>query len=102
MAHQLDLGARAHHYVLLLLARRRLADQAAGVPEGEQGWIRQDELTDMLRTTDSHVYIMIHRARTLLASHGVADAAGLVERRPKARQLRLGVARIELTMLDRR
>ncbi len=98
----LDLGARAHHYLLLLLARRRLADQAAHVPEREQGWIRQDELADRLRTTDNHIYIMIHRARTLLASHGVVDAAGLVERRPKTRQLRLGLGQVDLTVLDRR
>ena len=97
----LDLGARAHHYLLLLLARRRLADQAARMPEGEQGWIRQDELLEMLRTTDNHIYIMIHRARTALAGHGVADAAGLVERRSKTRQLRLGLGQIELRVLDR-
>mgnify|MGYP000936460660 CR=1 FL=1 len=35
----LDLKARAHHYPLLLLARRRLADERAGLPEAELGWV---------------------------------------------------------------
>ncbi|MCA9708262.1 MAG: FHA domain-containing protein, partial [Myxococcales bacterium] len=65
-----DLGVRAHHYVLLVLARRRLADLAAGVPEPEQGWVRQDELATMLRMTDNHLYISIHRARTQLGRLG--------------------------------
>lgn len=96
---RLDLKARAHHYTLLVLARRRLADQAAGVPEAEQGWIRQDELGAMLRMTDNHLYITIHRARAQLGELGVADAAGLVERRAGTRQLRLGVGRLELVPL---
>jgi hypothetical protein len=96
---RLDLKARAHHYALLVLARRRLADQANGVPEGEQGWLRQDELGAMLRMTDNHLYITIHRARAQLGELGVADAAGLVERRPGTRQLRLGVTQLELVPL---
>ncbi|MCA9637378.1 MAG: FHA domain-containing protein [Myxococcales bacterium] len=99
---RLDLKARAHHYTLLILARRRLADRAAGVAEAEEGWIRQDELGDMLRMSDNHLYITIHRARAQLGELGVADAAGLVERRPGTRQLRLGVADLELIMLNPR
>lgn len=99
---RLDLKARAHHYTLLILARRRLADRAAGLTEAEEGWIRQDELGDMLRMSDNHLYITIHRARAQLAELGVADAAGLVERRPGTRQLRLGVADLEVLMLNPR
>lgn len=33
----LDLQARAHNYLLLVLARQRLADREAGLPEAEQG-----------------------------------------------------------------
>lgn len=96
---RLDLKARAHHYLLLVLARRRLADAAAGLPEADRGWIRQDELGSMLRMTDNHLYIAIHRARTQLGELGVTDAAGLVERRAGTRQLRLGVERLELVPL---
>lgn len=97
---RLDLQARAHHYPLLLLARRRLADQRAGVAEADQGWILLHELTGALRMDEGHLNISIHRARTQLGKLGVTDAAGLVERRPGTKQLRLGVRRIELVPLD--
>ncbi|MBK7826389.1 FHA domain-containing protein [Nannocystis sp.] len=96
----LDLQARAYHYPLLLLARQRLADRAAGLAESEQGWIRQDELLKQLRIDENYLHISLHRARTQLGKLGVADVAGLVERRSGTRQLRLGVARLELVPLD--
>lgn len=95
-----DLKARAHHYPLLLLARQRLADQRAGLSRAEQGWIRVEELLRMLRIDDNHLKISIHRARAQLSEIGVVDAAGLIERRPTTRQLRIGVDRIELVPLD--
>jgi hypothetical protein len=97
---RLDMQARAHHYPLLILARRRLADQRAGLAEADQGWILLHELTSALRMDESHLNICIHRARTQLGKLGVADAAGLVERRPGTKQVRLGVARLELVPLD--
>lgn len=93
---RLDLQARAHHYPLLVLARQRLADRAAGLPESEQGWLRQDDLTRMLRMDDNHLNICIHRARTQLGRLGVHDAASLIERRSGSRQLRIGTRLIEL------
>ena len=97
---RIDLQERVHHYPLLLLARRRLADQQAGVPEPEQGWLRQDDLVAMLRTKEDHLGVAIHRARAQLARAGVADAAALVERRPGTRLLRLGVAALELEAIE--
>ena len=96
---RLDLQARAHHYPLLLLARRRLADRAAGLAAADEGWIRQDELLRMLRIDASHLNISVHRARAQLGQLGVADAAALVERRPGTRQLRLGPADVEIVEL---
>lgn len=93
---RLDLQARAHHYPLLTLARQRAADCAAGLPEGEQGWIHQDELTRMLRMDDNHLNICIHRARAQLGKLGVHDAASLVERRAGSRLLRLGARAVEI------
>lgn len=93
---RLELGARTHHYPLLLLARRRLADREAGVVEAEQGWIRQEDLLKLLRVEDNYLHISIHRARGQLAKLGVTDVAALIERRPATRHLRIGVARLEL------
>ncbi len=98
---RIDLQARVTHYPLLLLARRRLADQRAGVAEADQGWIRQDELLAMLKMKEDHLGVSIHRARAQLARAGVADPAALVERRPGTRMLRLGVGAVELSALDR-
>jgi hypothetical protein len=97
---RIDLQARTHHYPLLLLARRRLADAAAGVAAEEQGWLRQDEVLAMLRMKEDHFSVAIHRARAQLGKAGVADAAALIERRPGTRMLRIGVAEIEIAGLD--
>lgn len=94
-----DLKARSHHYALLVLARQRLADQQAGRAPAEQGWLRREALLRMLRVDEGHLNIIIHRARAQLAELGVTDAAGLIERRPATRELRLGVAAIELASL---
>lgn len=84
------LDNRAHHYLLLILARQRLED-AAHAPD-EQGWLYQEELTRMLRTDDSGLNLHVFRARKALAQVGVEDAATLIERRSGSRQLRIGVS----------
>ncbi len=95
-----DLQVRAHHYVLLVLARRRVADERAGVPAIDQGWVRQPDLLKMLKMDENHLSISVHRARAQLGKLGVVDAASLIERRPGARQLRIGAVQIELVALD--
>jgi len=93
-----DLQSRAHHYPLLVLARQRIADLRAGLPASEQGWIRQDELSKMLRMDDNHINISIHRARAQLGKLGVVDAASLVERRAGSRQVRIGLGQLEVVV----
>ena len=95
---RLDFGIRAHHYPLLLLARRRLGDHRAA--EADQGWLSLEDLLRMLNMSESHLNICIHRARTQLSQAGVLDAASLIERRPRTRRLRLGLHDLELTPLD--
>jgi hypothetical protein len=88
---RLPLKPRAHTYMLLTLARRRLSEQA--LPERERGWVYQDELVRMLAVDPRHLNVMICRARQQLASRGVRGAERVVERRPGTRQLRLGCQR---------
>lgn len=95
----LDLKARAHHYLLLVLARERDAQRAAGVPSPDAGWIHQNRLLEMLRMDVSHLNITIHRSRVQLGEEGVVDAARLIERRPGTRQLRIGVSSLEFVQL---
>jgi hypothetical protein len=92
----IDLGVRAHHYPLLTLARRRLADRAAGMGAADEGWMRQDDLRTMLKLREDHLSISIHRARAQLGKAGVADAAAVIERRSGTRLLRIGVAALEV------
>jgi hypothetical protein len=94
---EIDLGARAHHYLLLTLARLRARD--ASDPKlqiAEHGWVDTEELSRMLAMDRSHLGVAIHRARQQLASAAIARSAGIVERRPSSGTLRLGVARFEI------
>lgn len=103
--HRLALGARAHHALLLALARARLADEqetahgamAATLPETSHGWVYLEDLARDLTMDETHVNVAVFRCRQQLAAAGIAGAPGIVERRPRTRQLRLGVRRVEIT-----
>jgi hypothetical protein len=94
---KVSLPPRSSHYLMLTLARARLADAARGVPEGEQGWLYSADLATMLGYGAEHLNVEIFRARALLSKLGVVDAGQLIERRASSRQLRLGVARLQVT-----
>ena len=93
---QVVLPPRSSHYTRLTLARARLDDAARGVAEAEQGWLHAGDLADMLVYTAERLNIEIYRARALLGKAGVVDAARLIERRVLSRQLRIGVARLDV------
>ena len=100
--HVIDLGARAHHNVLLTLARSRLEDRkarqerGAPPPESSEGWVYQDELADRLAIDETHLNVAVFRCRRQLAEAGIVGAASIIERRRPTRELRLGVSRIEI------
>ncbi|SUW59580.1 Uncharacterized conserved protein, contains FHA domain [Burkholderia oklahomensis] len=77
----IDLGARAHHYCLVTLARARFADARAGYDAASQGWIELDMLARMLGLDESHVNVQIHRARAQFLPLLSPGSAELVERR---------------------
>ena len=91
---RIDLKNRAHHYLLLTLARARQADLTR-LPDdpGERGWVYQDDLSRMLGSDDAKIYLEVFRARRQLADAGVLEAARIVERRNSTRQIRIGTER---------
>ncbi|AOK30614.1 MULTISPECIES: FHA domain-containing protein [Burkholderia] len=77
----IDLGARAHHYCLVTLARARFSDARAGYDTASQGWIELDTLARMLGLDESHVNVQIYRARSQFMPLLSAGSPELVERR---------------------
>jgi hypothetical protein len=93
------LKPRAHSYLLLTLARTRLADQAnPSLPVTSHGWVEQTRLLRMLATTLPQLTLDIYRARRQFADAGVSDSAQIVERRASSRELRIGVEQISIRM----
>jgi FHA domain len=92
-----SLAPRSSHYMLLTLARARIEDARAGVALDEQGWRYATDLARMLQYSAERLNLEIFRSRALFAKLGFADSAGLIERRPASRQLRIGVARLHVT-----
>jgi hypothetical protein len=90
------LGSRGHNYLLLTLARQRLADSANAVPPASSGWMDKDQLADGLRITPQLIDGEIFRIRRHFASHGLAESATIIERRARTRQIRLGLDRVRV------
>lgn len=65
---EIDLGQRNHHYLLLLLARKRIDDRAKGLDEREQGWIDKGMLGQMAGMNENHINIQVYRFRKQLIS----------------------------------
>jgi len=90
-----DLGERTHNYLLLTLARRRVADTQLGFPDTSCGWVDRDDLANDPRTPQLNVDVF--RIRKQFAERGVIDAANVVERRPN--ELRIGTRKIAIARL---
>ncbi|MCB9741232.1 MAG: FHA domain-containing protein [Alphaproteobacteria bacterium] len=84
------------NYLLLTLARHRLADIEEGQPPEEQGWVYREDLCRMLALDLGLLNLYVFRARKVLSEAGVAGAASLVERRSLTGQLRLGTDLVEV------
>jgi hypothetical protein len=93
----LDIGERAHYYLLLTLARRRLADAALGLPDTSCGWVDREDLANDARMASPHLNVDVFRIRKQLADTGIVDAASIVERRPG--ELRIGTGQITIVRL---
>ena len=94
-----DMGARNHHYTLLLLARRRLDDAAEGLPETSCGWTYIEDLIHGPNVTPASLNIDVFRIRKQFDTIGVLDPANIIERRPRTKQLRIGTGRVSVQVL---
>jgi FHA domain len=92
-----DLGARRHNFLLLTLARQRLADAAEGLQDTSCGWVDQDDLAHDPTMAPPQLNVDVFRIREQFAKLGVIDAASIVERRPQPRQLRIGTGLLVIT-----
>jgi hypothetical protein len=90
------LGSRAHNYLLLTLARHKLAELSAGIAEASSGWMDKDQLADGLRITPAQVDGEIFRIRKHFASHGLHESTTIIERRARTKQIRLGLGRVRV------
>jgi pSer/pThr/pTyr-binding forkhead associated (FHA) protein len=96
-----ELGSRSQNYLLLLLARAYLADQSAGIPSESCGWVDKAQLATDLGTTEQQVDGEVHRVRRHFAQHGLPEAATVIERRARTRQLRIGIAELTIHAMRR-
>jgi len=90
------LGSRAHNYLLLTLARQKLADLADQVAPASCGWMDKDQLASGLRMTPQQIDGEIFRIRRHFASHGVPESSSVIERRERTRLIRLGMDQVSV------
>jgi hypothetical protein len=88
------LPARSAHYLLVVLARARLADRES--PEADRGWVERQTLCRMLRCDPNKLGVDIFRIRKQFADLGILGAADIVARRTGTGQVRLGIERVEV------
>lgn len=93
---RIALGTSPRYYLLLTLARQRVADRAQGMPETSCGWMHHEDLQKALALGQQHLNIDVFRIRRQLAERNLPSGATVIERRIRTRQLRLGWGRFEI------
>jgi pSer/pThr/pTyr-binding forkhead associated (FHA) protein len=79
----INLGERTHHYLLLILARKRLQDMFTRIDDSEQGWIDKNLLSQQIGLDENHINILIYRFRKqiLKAMPSAMKLLQIIERR---------------------
>jgi hypothetical protein len=95
----LDLGERGHNFLLLALARRRLADAREGWPDAACGWVHVEDWEHDPSLSPPKLNLDVFRIRQQLLLHRVLDAPRIIERRRTSRQIRLGTGRVTIAVL---
>jgi hypothetical protein len=93
---EIDIGSRTHNYLLLHLARRRLAEAAQGLPEAACGWTHRETVLSDLRLDRERLNLDVFRIRKQFSLAGVRDAPSIIERRAGTGQLRIGVRHLSI------
>lgn len=89
---EFELESREHSFLLLILAKERLAEEGDVTPE--TGWVDRDELARMVGVTVPVLHVLVHRARQQFADQNIPGAADIVDVRRGQR--RLGAHNIEI------
>ena len=96
-AQRFDLGERVHHYLLLLLARKRQADTLNGYDSHTQGWVDLEDITKQLHIEPNVLNMQITRLRrqfNQFITHVPPLKHDIIERRP--RQLRFAFTHFKI------
>ena len=96
---RVSLGSRAHNYLLLTLARGMLNDAAAGLAPTSCGWMDKDELAHGLKFSPQQIDGEVFRIRKHFSQHGLKEAATIIERRARTKQIRLGIQEVRIERL---
>jgi len=94
-----DLGARSHNYLLLLLARARRDDEGSGFPDLSCGWLHIEDLLTALHITSTQLNIDVFRIRQQFSRVGLPGVGSVIERRPRQKQIRLGFASFAIEVM---
>jgi hypothetical protein len=98
--HSTLIPSRVHHYLLLTLARARLAEmQQNPLATATHGWVHPEQLSKMLRKSAMHINVEIYRARQQFAELGFTGAVKIIERRRDTGEIRLGCAGLTVSSL---
>lgn len=95
-----DLGPRAHHALLLELARIRLADRARGISASQSGWVHREDIARRVGVDVPYVNVLIFRLREQLEELGFPDADSIVERQSRTGMLRVGPEDVRIFRLE--
>jgi FHA domain len=93
---KVSLGSRSHNYLLLTLARQMLADRAENLPEPSCGWMDKEVLADGFKITPQQIDGEVFRIRKHFAQHGLPESISIIERRPRTKQIRLGLGQLRI------
>ena len=87
------IPSRSRLYLLVVLARVLVADNASGSDSDEAGWCHVDDvLKEMALNTPEALNVHVFRIRRDFNLIGFRDSAAVIQRRPMSRRIRLGLA----------